>query len=64
MRAITSRGSDQGARYLPDGRILYYRGSAHVWVVANADGTHIPQAQGFTSSGPRCAYCRTGIESR
>jgi TolB protein len=41
MRAVTSRGFDERASYLPDGRILYYRGSAHVWVVANADGTHI-----------------------
>ena len=41
MRAVTSRGLDEGASYLPDGRILYYRGSSHVWVVANPDGTHI-----------------------
>ena len=41
MRAITSRGLDGGASYLPDGRILYYRGSSHVWVVANSDATHI-----------------------
>jgi hypothetical protein len=41
MRAVTSRGLDERASYLPDGRILYYRGSSHVWVVANPDGTHI-----------------------
>ena len=41
MRAVTSRGLDGGASYLPDGRILYYRGSSHVWVVANPDATHI-----------------------
>jgi hypothetical protein len=41
MRAVTSRGLDQEASYLPDGRILYYRGSSHVWVVANPDATHI-----------------------
>ena len=41
MRAVTSRGLDTQASYLPDGRILYYRGSSHVWVVANPDGTHI-----------------------
>ncbi len=41
MRAVTSRGLDERASYLPDGRILYYRGSSHSWVVANADGTHI-----------------------
>jgi len=41
MRAVTSRGLDQRASYLPDGRILYYQGSSHVWVVANPDGTHI-----------------------
>ena len=40
MRAVTSRGLDEGASYLPDGRILYYRGSSHVWVVANPGGTH------------------------
>ena len=38
MRAVTSRGLDERASYLPDGRILYYRGSSHVWVVANPDG--------------------------
>jgi TolB protein len=41
MRAVTSRGLDERASYLPDGRILYYRGSSHVWVVANPDGTRI-----------------------
>jgi TolB protein len=41
MRAVTPRGRDERASYLPDGRILYYRGSSHVWVVANPDGTHI-----------------------
>ena len=41
MRAVTSRGLDERASYLPDGRILYYRGSSHVWVVANPDATHI-----------------------
>ena len=41
MRAVTSRGLDQEASYLPDGRILYYRGSSNVWVVANPDATHI-----------------------
>jgi Tol biopolymer transport system component len=41
MRAVTSRGLDERASYLPDGRILYYRGSSHVWVVASPDGTHI-----------------------
>jgi Tol biopolymer transport system component len=41
MGAVTSRGLDERASYLPDGRILYYRGSSHVWVVANPDGTHI-----------------------
>jgi dipeptidyl aminopeptidase/acylaminoacyl peptidase len=41
MRAVTPRGLDAQASFLPDGRILYYRGSSHRWVVANADGTHI-----------------------
>jgi len=41
MRAVTSRGLDERASYLPDGRILYYRGSSHVWVVANPDATDI-----------------------
>ena len=41
MRAVTSRGLDEQASYLPDGRILYYRGSSDVWVVANPDATHI-----------------------
>jgi Tol biopolymer transport system component len=41
MRALTSRGLDERASYLADGRILYYRGSSHSWVVANADATHI-----------------------
>ena len=41
MRAVTSRGLDERASFLPDGRILYYRGSSHSWVVANPDATHI-----------------------
>jgi Tol biopolymer transport system component len=41
LRALTSRGLDERASFLPDGRILYYRGSSHTWVVANSDGTHI-----------------------
>ena len=41
MRAVTSRGLDERASYLADGRILYYRGSSHSWVVANPDATHI-----------------------
>ena len=50
MRAVTSRGLDEGASYLPDGRILYYRGSSHVWVVPNPDATHI-RSKRFTSAG-------------
>jgi Tol biopolymer transport system component len=41
MRAVTPRGLDERASYLPDGRILYYRGSSRVWVVASPDATHI-----------------------
>jgi hypothetical protein len=41
MRAVTPRGLDERASYLPDGRILYYRGGSRVWVVANPDATHI-----------------------
>ena len=66
MRAVTSRGLDERASYLPDGRILYYRGSSHVWVVANPDGTHIRSTaihQRFASlcvlpKGNRIAFMR------
>ena len=54
MRAVTSRGLDQEASYLPDGRILYYRGSSHVWVVANPDATHI-RSTGI--QGPWASLC-------
>ena len=51
--AVTSRGLDERARYLPDGRILYYRGGSS-WVVANPT-LRTFETQRFTSAGPRCA---------
>ena len=65
MRAVTSRGLDERASYLADGRILYYRGSSHVWVVANPDATHIRSTAIHRPPwATRCAYWRTGIDSR
>ena len=54
MRAVTSRGLDTQASYLPDGRILYYRGSSHVWVVANPDATHIRSTAIHQGSASLC----------
>ena len=50
---VTSRGLDERARYLPDGRILY-RGGSKSWVVANPT-LRTFETQRFTSAGPRCA---------
>jgi WD40-like Beta Propeller Repeat len=69
MRAVTSRGLDTHASYLPDG-ILYYRGSSHVWVVANPDGTHIRstarkvKSPNYCIASRRSAPCTRGREGR